>query len=69
MYLIFPNEHCDKRGNVLESTCFRLALISALRSKSLGGKLVGMMVTASHNPEEVSVSSWPIKSLNVVCTG
>ncbi|PWN41043.1 Phosphoacetylglucosamine mutase [Ceraceosorus guamensis] len=39
------------KGDVLESTCFRLALISALRSKRMGGKVVGMMVTASHNPE------------------
>lgn len=44
------------RGDILASTCYRLALISALRSKSLGGKMVGMMVTASHNPEEVSAA-------------
>ena len=42
------------RGNILESTCFRLALIGALRSKKMGGKMIGLMVTASHNPEEVS---------------
>lgn len=42
------------RGAVLESVCYRIALISALRSKRLGGKTVGLMVTASHNPEEVS---------------
>lgn len=40
------------KGDILESTCYRLALIGALRSKSLGGKLVGLMVTASHNPEQ-----------------
>lgn len=38
----------------MESVCYRIALISALRSKKLGGKTVGLMVTASHNPEEVS---------------
>jgi phosphoacetylglucosamine mutase len=47
------SDQCIDRGNVLESTCFRLALISALRSKKMGGKMVGLMVTASHNPEEV----------------
>ena len=42
------------KGHILESVCYRIALISALRSKRLGGKTVGLMVTASHNPEEVS---------------
>jgi len=27
-----------------------------LRSSKLGGKVIGVMVTASHNPEEVSNS-------------
>ncbi|CAO1636660.1 unnamed protein product [Parajaminaea phylloscopi] len=40
------------RGDILESACYRIALISALRSKKLGGKTVGLMVTASHNPEQ-----------------
>ncbi|MCO5591529.1 hypothetical protein L7F22_045514 [Adiantum nelumboides] len=40
------------KGDILQSSCFRMALISALRSKKLGGKMVGVMVTASHNPEE-----------------
>lgn len=40
------------KGAILESVCYRIALISALRSKKLGGKTVGLMVTASHNPEE-----------------
>lgn len=40
------------KGAILESVCYRIALISALRSKRLGGKTVGLMVTASHNPEE-----------------
>lgn len=39
------------KGDTLESTCYRLAIIGALRSKSLNGKLIGLMVTASHNPE------------------
>ncbi len=31
---------------------FRLGLIGALRSKKLKGKTIGLMVTASHNPEQ-----------------
>lgn len=40
-------------ADLLESTCFRIGLIAALRSKALGGKTIGLMVTASHNPERV----------------
>lgn len=40
------------KASLLESTCFRIGLIGALRSKSLGGKKIGLMVTASHNPAE-----------------
>ena len=43
------------KANILDSVCFRMGLVAALRSKSLGGKNVGVMVTASHNPEEVSI--------------
>ncbi|KAK0546047.1 hypothetical protein OC845_004786 [Tilletia horrida] len=39
------------KGDILESTCFRFGLVAALRSKKCGGKAVGLMVTASHNPE------------------
>ncbi|PWY98945.1 putative PCM1-phosphoacetylglucosamine mutase [Testicularia cyperi] len=40
------------KADILDSTCFRVGLIGALRSKKLGGKTIGLMVTASHNPEE-----------------
>lgn len=39
------------RATLLDSTCFRIGLIGALRSMSLGGQVIGLMVTASHNPE------------------
>ncbi|CCF50146.1 hypothetical protein NDA14_001038 [Ustilago hordei] len=39
------------RADMLDSTCFRIGLIGALRSKKLKGKSIGLMVTASHNPE------------------
>jgi phosphoacetylglucosamine mutase len=32
---------------------FRVGLMAALRSRSLGGKTVGVMITASHNRSEV----------------
>ncbi|SPO24198.1 probable PCM1 - phosphoacetylglucosamine mutase [Ustilago trichophora] len=40
------------RADILDSTCFRVGLIGALRSKKLKGKTIGLMVTASHNPEQ-----------------
>lgn len=41
----------SRRATLLDSTCFRIGLIGALRSMALGGQVVGLMVTASHNPE------------------
>ncbi|KAF8528001.1 phosphoacetylglucosamine mutase [Hysterangium stoloniferum] len=38
-------------ANVLDSVLFRVGIIAALRSKRLDGKTIGVMVTASHNPE------------------
>jgi phosphoacetylglucosamine mutase len=39
---------------LLETVLFRVGILAALRSKRFEGKTVGVMVTASHNPEEVS---------------
>lgn len=33
---------------------FTVGIVAALRSKKLEGRVIGVMVTASHNPEEVS---------------
>lgn len=41
------------RGSTLDSVLFRVGILAALRSKKLDGKTVGVMVTASHNPEQV----------------
>ncbi|KAI6007446.1 Phosphoacetylglucosamine mutase [Pisolithus albus] len=38
-------------GKVLDSVLFRVGVLAALRSKKLDGKTIGVMVTASHNPE------------------
>ncbi|TFY82647.1 hypothetical protein EWM64_g1364 [Hericium alpestre] len=38
-------------GSVLDSVLFRVGVLAALRSKKLDGKTIGVMVTASHNPE------------------
>ncbi|KAJ2708783.1 hypothetical protein H4R19_004578 [Coemansia spiralis] len=38
-------------GSTLESTVFRVGLLAALRSQSKQGKVIGVMITASHNPE------------------
>lgn len=41
----------NRRADVLASTCFRMGMVAALRSLSLDGAAIGLMVTASHNPE------------------
>lgn len=38
-------------GKILDSVLFRVGILAALRSKRLDGKTIGVMVTASHNPE------------------
>ncbi|KZS95994.1 phosphoacetylglucosamine mutase [Sistotremastrum niveocremeum HHB9708] len=38
-------------GNILGSVLFRVGLLASLRSKKFDGKTIGVMVTASHNPE------------------
>lgn len=38
-------------GSVLDSVMFRVGVLAGLRSKKLDGKTIGVMVTASHNPE------------------
>ncbi|KAG2154794.1 phosphoacetylglucosamine mutase [Suillus clintonianus] len=38
-------------GKTLDSVLFRVGVLAALRSKKLDGKTIGVMVTASHNPE------------------
>ncbi|CDO71629.1 hypothetical protein BN946_scf184911.g99 [Trametes cinnabarina] len=38
-------------GNLLDSVMFRVGILAALRSKRLDGKTIGVMITASHNPE------------------
>ncbi|GAA5820750.1 hypothetical protein JCM3770_005954, partial [Rhodotorula araucariae] len=39
-------------ADTLDSTMFRVGLLAVLRSKKLAGQAVGVMVTASHNPEQ-----------------
>jgi phosphoacetylglucosamine mutase len=34
---------------------FTVGIVAALRSKKLEGRIIGVMVTASHNPEEVRI--------------
>ena len=40
----------DRNSDVLDSVVFRCGLVASLRSRSLGGKTIGVMITASHNP-------------------
>lgn len=38
---------------MLDPVMFTVGIVAALRSKKLEGRVIGVMVTASHNPEEV----------------
>jgi len=46
-----------KRGDLLPSVMFRIGLLAVLRSKVLG-KTIGVLITASHNPEAVSFNKY-----------
>ena len=48
-----PPELSDVRANILDSVLFRVGVLAGLRSRRLDGKTIGVMVTASHNPEPV----------------
>ncbi|KAK2164180.1 hypothetical protein LSH36_68g16012 [Paralvinella palmiformis] len=39
------------RAELLDHVLYRIGLLAALRSKSKGGVTIGVMITASHNPE------------------
>ncbi|KAK4047341.1 hypothetical protein OIO90_006200 [Microbotryomycetes sp. JL221] len=39
-------------ADLLDSVMYRVGLLASLRSKALDGKVIGVMVTASHNPEK-----------------
>lgn len=41
------------RHDLLDPVMYRMGILAAIRSKSHGGKAIGVMVTASHNPEQV----------------
>ncbi|BFZ53796.1 Phosphoacetylglucosamine Mutase [Savitreella phatthalungensis] len=40
------------KASLLDSVVFRVGLLAALRSKKLHGQVIGVMITASHNPAE-----------------
>ncbi|KAI8968495.1 hypothetical protein BDF20DRAFT_896702 [Mycotypha africana] len=40
------------KADVLGSVMYKVAILAALRSKKLNGSTIGVMITASHNPEE-----------------
>ena len=39
------------KAELLDSTFYRMGMLAVLRSRAKGGLAVGLMVTASHNPE------------------
>lgn len=40
------------RADILDSVVFRVGLLAVLRSKKLQGQVIGVMITASHNPAQ-----------------
>lgn len=48
-----PFAFFDFRADLLDSVIFRTGIVAALRSKKLDGKVIGVMITASHNPAVV----------------
>ena len=36
--------------SLLDSVVFRVGLVAALRSRRMNGQIIGVMITASHNP-------------------
>ncbi|KAL8728395.1 MAG: hypothetical protein Q9166_005439 [cf. Caloplaca sp. 2 TL-2023] len=40
------------RAVLLDSVVFRVGLLAALRSRKLNGQVIGVMITASHNPPD-----------------
>ncbi|KAI8084065.1 uncharacterized protein B0P05DRAFT_536032 [Gilbertella persicaria] len=40
------------KADVLGSVMYKVAILASLRSKKLNGSTIGVMITASHNPEE-----------------
>lgn len=51
-----------RSGSKLPSVLLRVALLAVLRSQRLNGLTIGVMVTASHNPEPVSRRETPASS-------
>ena len=37
---------------ILDSVVYRAGLLAALRSRKLNGQIIGVMITASHNPPD-----------------
>ncbi|KAI9266831.1 hypothetical protein BDA99DRAFT_506785 [Phascolomyces articulosus] len=40
------------KAHLLDSVMYKVGILAALRSKKLNGATIGVMITASHNPEE-----------------
>ena len=55
-----PADHAFQYGTagfrmkavLLDSVVYRVGLLAALRSKKLNGQIIGVMITASHNPPD-----------------
>ena len=41
-----------RASSLLDCVVFRVGLLAALRSRKLNGQIIGVMITASHNPPD-----------------
>lgn len=51
VHLAYGTAGFRTRAELLDSTFLRMGMLATLRSRYYGGAAVGLMVTASHNPE------------------
>lgn len=56
-----------RRADKLDSVLFRVGLLAGLRSKKHAGRAIGVMVTASHNPEQARLAIQPVNGAHADC--
>ena len=59
-FLVLTTNVLQTRAELLTPVMFRVGLLAVLRSKKKEGQVIGVMITASHNPVEVSATIIPL---------
>jgi hypothetical protein len=58
--LVITTDVLLTRAELLTPVIFRVGLLAVLRSKKKEGQVIGVMITASHNPVEVGATVIPL---------